>query len=165
MKTKHMKIQSRMMELNVLHNSRIQDLNRAKKINKNHPKAGPKSRRNQGQISMTSTSDQSSDTGEDTSMDITESQNDETDSDSLLRSNGYSRVEKVGGQSNKLNGPLSKQKQRQSNPDKLLSEVQSDKDKKVRGRPATGKGPSTNYVGSLEEVVSQKPIIAYEGGW
>ena len=73
-------------------------------------------------------------------MNTTESQNDENESDTPLRTNGNSRVEKVGGQSNKFSGPLSKQNQRQSMPEKLPSEVQSDKDKKGRGRPATGKG-------------------------
>ena len=121
------------MELNVLHNSRVQELSRTRQINKLN-KPGPKSRRSQGQISMPS--DDSSDTGEDNTTATAESQNNGTDSDNTpLRSTNQSRVEKVGGQANKLSGPLSKQKQRQSMPEKLPSEVQSEI-KRGRGRQA-----------------------------
>ena len=132
------------MELNVLHNSRVQELSRTRQIIKLN-KPGPKSRK--GQISMPS--DDSSDTGEDTTTTTIESQNNGTDSDNTpLRSTNQSRVEKVGGQTNKLSGPLSKQKQRQSMPEKLPSEVQSEI-KKGRGRAA-----QAAVVGNLNFIIN-----------
>ena len=132
------------MELNVLHNSRVQELSRTRQMIKLN-KPGPKSRK--GQISMPS--DDSSDTGEDTTTTTIESQNNGTDSDiTPLRSTNQSRVEKVGGQTNKLSGPLSKQKQRQSMPEKLPSELQSEI-KKGRGRAA-----QAAVVGNLNFIIN-----------
>ena len=148
------------MELNVLHNSRVQELSRTRQMIKLN-KPGPKSRRSQGQSSMPS--DDSSDTGEDTTTTTIESQNNGTDSDNTpLRSTNQSRVEKVGGQTNKLSGPLSKQKQRQSMPEKLPSELQSEI-KKGRGRAAQAAVVGNlnfiiNYTQCLKKQKKQDPL-------